>query len=102
MLCSVLHEPLQFVQSLLYELQQLQLTEVINLKASIAFALFFVTIRMYKSLCLRYMNVQEPKVRTGVCMLDDSPLLFNICALKLSAMSLLQGQRTVACQLSCP
>eukprot|EP00878_Enallax_costatus_P030568 GHUV01033299.1.p1 GENE.GHUV01033299.1~~GHUV01033299.1.p1 ORF type:complete len:181 (+),score=16.35 GHUV01033299.1:609-1151(+) len=75
------------------------LTEVMNLKAIITLALFLVTIRIYRSLCLRYMKVQDPSVRTGVCKLEDSPLLFNICVRKFSAMSLLQDEHHV--QLCC-
>jgi hypothetical protein len=60
------------------------------LKAIIVFALFFVTIRMYRSLWRRYMKVQEPRVRTGACVLTELSLLFRICVLKFSAMSRLQ------------
>jgi hypothetical protein len=66
------------------------LTEVMYLKAIITLALFLVTIRMYRSLCRRYMNVQEPRVRTGACVLTELSLLLSICVLKFSAMSRLQ------------
>jgi hypothetical protein len=66
------------------------LTEVMYLNAIIVLALFFVTMRMYRSLCRRYMKVQEPRVRTGACVLTELSLLFRICVLKFSAMSRLQ------------
>jgi hypothetical protein len=69
------------------------LTDVMNLKAIITFALLRVTMRMYRSAWRRYMKVQLPSVRTGVCVLADSPLLFKICVLKLSAMSRLHQTR---------
>jgi hypothetical protein len=36
------------------------------------------------------MNVQEPSVRTGACVLTEPSLLFNICVRKFSAISRLQ------------
>ena len=42
--------------------------------------------------CLKYMNVHDPSVRTGVCMLLDASLSFKICVLKASAISRLHTQ----------
>lgn len=66
------------------------------LKAIMVLALFLVTIRMYRSLWRRNMKVQEPRVRTGACVLTDPSLLFRICVLKFSAMSRLQLLHTAA------
>jgi hypothetical protein len=74
----------------------LLLTEVMNLKDIMTFALLRVTMRMYKSAWRRYMKVQLPSVRTGVCRLADSPLLLRICVLKFSAMSRLRVKVTGA------
>jgi hypothetical protein len=37
--------------------------------------------------------VQEPRVRTGACVLTELSLLLSICVLKFSAMSRLQVER---------
>ncbi len=48
-------------------------TSVMNWKASIAFALLFVTARMYTSLARMYRKEQEPRTRTGVRLDTLSP-----------------------------
>lgn len=66
------------------------LTDVMYLNDIMTLALFFVTMRIYRSLCRRYMKVHEPSVRTGACVPTEVSLLLSICVLKFSAMSRLQ------------